>query len=78
MGRFASLVDTPEGIEGFKVRYHIPTRVSIWYYRQGEWHAMRSEWEIVIPTIAFIEGRMRIPMDRVTRDYLIAHRLCPT
>ena len=28
--------------------------------------------------IAFIEEGMRIPMDRVTRDYLIAHRLSPT
>ena len=28
--------------------------------------------------IAFIEKGMRIPMGRVTRDYLIAHRLCPT
>ena len=28
--------------------------------------------------IAFIDGGMRIPMGRVTRDYLIAHRLSPT
>ena len=27
--------------------------------------------------IAFIEGGMRLPMGNVTRDYLIAHRLCP-
>ena len=28
--------------------------------------------------IAFIKGRMRIPMGIVTRDYLRAHRLAPT
>ena len=28
--------------------------------------------------IAFIEGRMRIPMGMVTRDYLRAHRLALT
>ena len=28
--------------------------------------------------IAFIEGRMQIPMGRVTRDFLIFYRLCPT
>ena len=28
--------------------------------------------------IAFIEGGMRISMGRVTRDFLIAQRLCPT
>ena len=27
--------------------------------------------------IAFIEGGMMLPMGRVTRDYLINHRLCP-
>ena len=27
--------------------------------------------------IAFIEGSMTIPMGRITRDYLRAHRLCP-
>ena len=39
---------------------------------------MRSAGEIVIPMIVYIEGRIRIPMRRVTRDFLIAHRLYPT
>ena len=33
---------------------------------------------MVIPIITFIEGRMRILMGTVTRDYLKAHRLAPT
>ena len=33
---------------------------------------------MVIPMIAFLEGRMRIPMSIVTRDYLKAHKLAPT
>jgi len=33
---------------------------------------------VVIPMIVFIEGGMRIPMRRVTKDFLIAHRLCLT
>ena len=32
---------------------------------------------MVIPMIAFIERGMKIPIGRVTRDYLIAHRLSP-
>ena len=32
----------------------------------------------MILVITFIEGGIRIPMGRVTRDFLIAHRLCPT
>ena len=37
----------------------------------------RKVGDVVIPTIAFIEGGMTIPMGRITRDYLCAHRLCP-
>ena len=33
--------------------------------------------EVIIPMIAFIEGGMTIPMGRITRDYLHAHRLYP-
>ena len=33
--------------------------------------------EVTIPMIAFIEGGMTIPMGRIMRDYLRAHRLCP-
>ena len=33
---------------------------------------------MIILMIAFIEGGMRIPMGRVTRDFLIAHQLCLT
>ena len=78
MGRFTYLVDTPEDVESFKAQYRILPRVSIRYCKQGEWHIMRQEREVVILMIAFIEGGMRIPIGRVTRDYLIAHRLSPT
>ena len=33
--------------------------------------------QVIIPTIAFIEGGMTFPMHRITRDYLINHRLTP-
>ena len=59
-------------------KYRILSRVSIRYCKQGEWHTLRQEGEVVIPMIAFTEGGMRIPMGRVTRDYLIAHKLSPT
>ena len=56
----------------------MPSRVSIRHCLQGEWHALRLKGEVVIPMIAFIEEGMRIPMGRVTRNFLIAHRLCLT
>ena len=37
----------------------------------------RDVGQDVIPMIAFIEGGMTLPMGRITRDYLINHRLTP-
>ena len=37
----------------------------------------RKVGDVVIPMIAFIEGGMTVPMGRITRDYLHAHRLYP-
>ena len=72
------MVDFEEGLESFKARYKISSRVAISYCKEGQWHEERQERETVIPMIAFIEGGMRILMGMVTRDYLRAHRLAPT
>ena len=58
MGRFACLVDTPEGREAFKARYNIPPGVNIQHCLLGEWHALMLEGVMVVPMIAFIEGGM--------------------
>ena len=72
------MIDSEEGLESFKARYKISSRVAISYCKEGQWHEERQERETVIPMIAFIEGGMRILMGMVTRDYLRAHRLAPT
>ena len=77
MGRFAHLVDSPSSMKGFKALYQIPRGISLWYYPSGGWIDLRREGEVVIPMIAFIEEGMRLPMERVTRDYLITYRICP-
>ena len=77
MGRFEHLVKTPTLIESFKEKYHIPQEVLIRYCSVEEVAFDRKVGEVVIPMIAFIEGGMTIPMGRITRDYLRAHRLYP-
>ena len=77
MGRFERLVKTLALIELFKEKYHIPQEVSVRYYSTEGVAFERKVGEVVIPMIAFIEGGMTIPMGRITRDYLRAHRLCP-
>ena len=37
----------------------------------------REVGEVVIPMITFIEEGITLPMGRITRDYLLNHRLCP-
>ena len=77
MGRFQRLMKTPALIELFKEKYHIPQEVSIRYCSTEGLAFDREVGEVIIPMIAFIERGMTIPMSRITRDYLHAHRLCP-
>ena len=77
MGRFASLVDSPLKIELFKQKYHIPQEVGLRYCSTEQIATDRESGDVIISMIAFIEGEMTLPMGRITRDYLIAHRLCP-
>ena len=77
MSRFQCLVKNPALIELFKEKYHIPQEVSIQYCSTEGLTFDREVGEVIIPMIAFIERGMTIPMGRITRDYLRAHRLCP-
>ena len=78
MGRFAKLVDTPKGMAAFRAKYRIPKNVELQHYKLGEWLVNKPPKSVVIPMIAFIEGKMEIPIGRVTRDFLINFRLFPT
>ena len=77
MGRFESLVDSPSKIELFKEKYHIPQEVGLRYCSIEQIVTDREVEEVIIPIIAFIKGGMTLPIGRITRDYLINHRLCP-
>ena len=77
MGRFKHLVDSDASMEGFRTRYHIPQEIALQYCAPYQIVTNREEGEVVILMIAFIEGRMTIPIGRVTRDYLINQRLTP-
>ena len=77
MGRFKKLVESEEAMEKFAVDYKIPSNVGLRYCKEGDWHIMRREGEVVIFIIAFLEGGMRLPMRPVVRDYLRHFRLAP-
>ena len=75
MGRFKHLVDSPAGMKGFKAKYHILQGVGLQYCPPDRILTNREVGEVIIPMIAFIEGGMTLPMGRITRDYLINHKL---
>ena len=77
MGRFHHLVKNPALIELFKEKYHIPQEVSIRYCSLEGLAFDQEVTLVIILMIAFIEGGITIPMGRILRDYLRAHRLCP-
>lgn len=78
MGRFAKLVNTPEGMGAFRAKYRTLEDIVIEHYELGKWHARRPTGVVVNPMIAFIKGGIKIPMGRVMRDFLINFRLSPT
>ena len=77
MGRFKHLVDSPAGMEGFRAKYNIPRGVVLEYCPSDRVLTNRDVGQVVIPMIAFIEGGMTLPMGRITRDYLLNHKLTP-
>ena len=77
MGRFKKLVESEEVMEKFVANYKILDNVGLRYCKEGDWHIMRQEGEVVIPIIAFLEGGMRLPMRPVVRDYLRHFQLAP-
>ena len=70
-------MDFPLKIELFKEKYHIPREVGLRYCFTKQIITDKETREVIIPIIAFIEDGMTLPMGTITRDYLIAHRLCP-
>ena len=77
MGRFKKLVESEEAMEKFVADYKIPDNVGLRYCKEGDWHIMRQEGEVVILIIAFLERGMRLPMRPVVMDYLRHFRLAP-
>ena len=77
MGRFKYLIDSSASMESFRARHRIPSEVGLQYCPPEDVLLDRNKGEVVIPMIAFIEGGMTLPMGRITRDYLLNHKLCP-
>lgn len=70
MGKFKSMVDTPERLVEFKRPYEIPEDVEVSYCPESEVEFSRGEGRVIIPLVAFVKGEVRIPMSRLLTNFL--------
>ena len=54
MGRFTPIIGSPTGMEGFRVKYHIPHGVALQLCALNQVLTHRNKGEVVIPMITFI------------------------
>ena len=64
-------------MEAFRAKYRIPQGVILEYCPSEKMQTDREMGQVVILMIIFIEGGMTLPIRRITRDYLLNHRLTP-
>ena len=77
MGKFRSMVDTPERLVKFWRRYNIPDDVEVRYCPKFEVMLSRREGGVVIPLVAIVEGGVRIPMSDLLTNFLWHFKVCP-
>ena len=77
MGEFKYLVDTLEGLSGFRRAYEIPDDVGVSYCPKVEVDFVKEKGKVVIPLVAFVEGEVKIPMSNLLTNFLRHFNVCP-
>ena len=77
MGKFKSMVDTPERLAEFRKKYNFPDDAEVSYCPESEVILSRGEGRVVIPLIAIVVGGLRIPMSDLLTNFLRHFKVCP-
>ena len=77
MGKFKSMVDTPETLVEFKRVYEILEDVEVSYCFKSEVEFSRGEGRVIIPLVALVKGEVRIPMSKVLTNFLRHFKVYP-
>ena len=77
MGKFKSMVDTPERLAEFRTKYNFPDDVEVSYCPEAEAILSRGEDRVVIPLITIVKGGVRIPMSELLTNFLRHFKVCP-
>ena len=76
MGKFRSMVDTPERLAEFRRKYNFPDDVEVSYCLKSKAILLKGEDRAVIPLVAIVEGRVRIPMSDLLTNFLRHFKVC--
>ena len=77
MGKFKSMVDTPERLMEFRRRYNIPDDVEVRHCLKSKVILLRREGTVVNPLVAIVEGGVRIPMSDLLTNFLRHFKVFP-
>ena len=76
MGKFKSMVDTPERLAEFRRKYNFPEDVEVRYCSKDEVILSRGEDRVVLPLIAVVEKGVKIPMSDLLTNFLRHFKVC--
>ena len=76
MGKFKSMVDTPERLAEFRRKYNFPEDVEVRYCSKDEVILSRGEDRVVLALVAVVGG-VRIPMSDLFINFLCHFKVCP-
>lgn len=77
MGKFKSMVDTPEKLAEFRRKYNFLEDVEVRYCSEDKAILSRGEDRVVLPLIAVVERGVKIPMSDLLTNFLRHFKVCP-
>ena len=77
MGKFKSMVDTPEKLAEFRRKYNFLEDVEVRYCSEDKAILSRGEDRVVLPLIAVVERGVKIPMSDLLTNFIRHFKVCP-
>ena len=77
MGKFKSMVDTPERLAKFRRKYNFLDDVEVRYFSEDKVIHSRGMGRVVLPLVAILEGGVRIPISDLLTHFLRHFKVFP-
>lgn len=77
VGKFMHLVSTLEKLAAIRAHYRIPNDIRVALYLVDNINFRRDYNTMIIPLVAFVKGKIRIPLGKLLTNFLKHFNLCP-